>query len=122
MAMNQELKEKWVKALRSGDYKQDTGKLRSEEDGFCCLGVAVDVLMPKEWVNSGDSYFPHWTAGPKQELLMPTEGDNNTTEGFLPPRLAKRIGITQRRQEILAKMNDDGKAFPEIADYIEKNL
>ena len=33
---------KWVKALRSGDYKQGHGRLRTD-DTFCCLGVACDL-------------------------------------------------------------------------------
>ena len=32
----------WVKALRSGEYKQTTGQLR-KDDGHCCLGVACDL-------------------------------------------------------------------------------
>lgn len=30
----------WVKALRSGKYKQDTGRLGDAKTGYCCLGVA----------------------------------------------------------------------------------
>lgn len=36
----------WVKALRSGLYKQGREQLQSS-DGFCCLGVACDVLIPR---------------------------------------------------------------------------
>lgn len=39
---------KWVKALRSGKYKQGRRQLRSgtKKDGYsyCCLGVACEVL------------------------------------------------------------------------------
>ena len=40
--MNPEIKAKWVAALRSGEYKQGRGQLRSE-DLFCCLGVLCDL-------------------------------------------------------------------------------
>jgi len=37
---------KWIKALRSGTYKQTVGFLQGET-GFCCLGVACKELIPK---------------------------------------------------------------------------
>lgn len=33
---------KWLDALRSGEYKQGRGTLRSDNN-FCCLGVACDI-------------------------------------------------------------------------------
>ena len=47
--MDSSLKQKWVRALRSGKYEQATGALRNE-DGFCCLGVLCDVYDPDKWV------------------------------------------------------------------------
>lgn len=47
--MNPEIKEKWLTALRSGDYVQGKGCLcRVEEDGsktYCCLGVLTDLYI-----------------------------------------------------------------------------
>ena len=40
--MNQQIKQLWVNALRSGEYKQATGRLR-KNDGYCCLGVLCDL-------------------------------------------------------------------------------
>ena len=52
--MNPQVKEKWVNALRSGEYSQCDGKLRSA-DGFCCLGVLCDLYsqepFTKGWVS-----------------------------------------------------------------------
>lgn len=36
----------WIAALRSGEYPQAYGALRTI-DGFCCLGVATDVAVKK---------------------------------------------------------------------------
>lgn len=36
--MNKWVKRKWVKALRSGEYRQDHGFLVTD-NGLCCLGV-----------------------------------------------------------------------------------
>jgi hypothetical protein len=40
--MNQEIKLKWLEALRSGQYKQTKYSLKNEK-GFCCLGVLCDI-------------------------------------------------------------------------------
>jgi hypothetical protein len=34
----------WVAALRSGEYKQGKGQLKTPEGNFCCLGVANEVM------------------------------------------------------------------------------
>lgn len=36
--------EKWVQALRSGEYEQGINQLQSRY-GYCCLGVACDVFI-----------------------------------------------------------------------------
>lgn len=42
--MNKEVKEKWVTALRSGNYKQTSHELKNE-NGYCCLGVLCDLAV-----------------------------------------------------------------------------
>ena len=40
-----EFAEKWIKSLRSGDYKQGRGGLYNEsKNNYCCLGVACSML------------------------------------------------------------------------------
>jgi hypothetical protein len=46
--MNAEIKQKWVAALRSGNYKQTKVCLHNKE-GYCCLGVLCDVINPDAW-------------------------------------------------------------------------
>lgn len=44
--MKPELKKRWVKALRSGKYKQGKNYLRRqtpEGDRYCCLGVLCEI-------------------------------------------------------------------------------
>lgn len=63
---------KWLNALRSGEYSQTKYKLQDDK-GFCCLGVACDVFIPKDergvhpttgflWGDLPDfqSYSPRW--------------------------------------------------------------
>jgi hypothetical protein len=44
--MPKELKQKWLDALRSGEYKQATGALKNG-NGYCCLGVLQMVADGK---------------------------------------------------------------------------
>jgi hypothetical protein len=100
--MDAELKAKWVKALRSGEFKQGKGCLK-EGERYCCLGVLARV------------------AG-----LQITEGEGiKGAKGYTP--LAELVtGAPTEDCEILTRlwrMNDTlGKSFPEIADYIEREL
>ena len=40
---------RWIAALRSGEYAQGKGYLRTHDDTFCCLGVLCDVVDPSKW-------------------------------------------------------------------------
>jgi hypothetical protein len=93
--MDAELKQKWVTALRSGEFKQGRGAL--EEDGtFCCLGVLCRVTGRPT---------THKNGGPNRDRRP------------LPLEL-----LNFEQQWRLTAMNDAGKTFPEIASYIEANL
>jgi len=88
----------WVKALRSGKFRQGHHQLR-QGNAFCCLGVLCKVVKPHvEW-NDMDEF--------QGEELMP------------PAHLLKDIGLSLRSAKSLAKMNDDGKTFEQIAKRIE---
>lgn len=94
--MNKKWKAKWVKALRSGDYKQGAGWLW-RRGRFCCLGVLRDIAHPRSDLDRG-------------------------AESLLCDRHLKEFGLTDDQQRELADLNDKGNTFGEIATYIEKNL
>lgn len=96
----QEFKEKWIAALRSGEYKQDKGALQTN-NGYCCLGVAAHLC------------------GYMEDKLMNNIGVlTRRTFANIPDGLLYATAIQQE----LIEMNDEGKTFNEIADYIEQNL
>lgn len=96
MEFTSELKTKWLEALRSGEYKQTTNLMyKAETDGYCCLGVLA--------ICAGRI---------KTEIQWDTFLTNGGTYDILTPD-------TQRT---LASMNDGGKSFATIADYIEHNI
>jgi len=122
--MNQELKQKWIEALRSGKYIQGQGALRSvDEDEYCCLGVLCEYLPNVRWENGDDS---NYTA-----VLFNELGDVTRSTLFLPGTLNVDLGLNILIREdgdsytiysMLMYMNDEGKTFNEIADYIERYL
>lgn len=107
--MDATLKSKWVAALRSGNYKQAQGVLYRPSEGYCCLGLLCEV--------AGAQYEKHrsdWWPVIDGERADRGNGDEYLSES--------RFAIEAEVQERLAKMNDDGRSFDEIADYIEKHL
>ena len=115
--MNKEIKKEWVEALRSGDYTQGRGRLRSanyeDSDGsysYCCLGVLADILPQTKDTD-------YWKD--KGSLLY----DEKYFRSQLPRDIADEIGFTQGTQPELINLNDgDQMNFNQIADYIEGNL
>ena len=141
-----EFAEKWLTALRSGDYEQGNEHLLSYEEvdeftvnynkkSYCCLGVACSLTEVSEALYSGMSFVSD-TYGYEQIEIM--------AAGY-PVEIAGESGFP----EILAKFNDGTTiaqyhlefeflnlkfrkepklgevyqlTFPEIADFIEDNV
>ncbi len=91
----------WVAALRSGKYKQGRGYLRTNK-GFCCLGVFCDLRNPEGWVHDASEIWRH------QGGMLYAMGYFSTP-------------VDDARASTVANMNDEGKPFAEIADWIEAN-
>ena len=113
--MKAELKQRWVRALRSRKYKQGRGALRKKTpDGFtyCCMGVLADLIAPDSWENPEPNGKCHsnWA---------------NDMEEFDLDRL-REIGLDPMEQCDLIAMNDGEESKPvgfrRIADWIEKNV
>lgn len=127
--MEKKVKNDWVQALRSGKYKQTTGRLcrtkpkqkggtdeTPQEGSYCCLGVLCKLYAREKhqrafihtkkrgwrFIDGYSKSFGLWDMPPDEVL------------GF-----AK---VHRVDAENLAQMNDDGATFEEIADYIENNL
>lgn len=126
--MDADLKQKWVDALRSGEYIQGQGWLRlsgPSTDQFCCLGVLLNVIDPQGWECRKES--PMRPGG-----RAFTHARNSGLSGMLDMDLADDLGLgegtenddfgTQRADETLINMNDSGKPFTQIADWIEESL
>ena len=116
--INPDIKERWLTALRSGEYVQAEGELR-RGDGFCCLGVLCDILsedLDTEW-----TVRTFWND--RSRSAYEFAGQYTT----LPLRVERLIGLDPdsfMNFTPLTTRNDgiDGSSkhsFAEIADIIE---
>jgi hypothetical protein len=118
--MIKDIKEKWLVALRSGEYKQTTGALR-DEAGHCCLGVLCDLYSKEKnvpWtIGDGvdDSFLGADTALPRSVASWAGlyEAD---------PTVTASKGLGDNIKMNLSEVNDGGASFAVIADLIERDL
>lgn len=124
--MNSDLKVKWLDALRSGKtYVQTKEKLyvgKDEQGRFkmCCLGVLEHIC--------GTSIATFQSNTSRHGVELP----NGLTERMSPEEVFQQKNIFPSANPIgsamsdmeghLAQMNDHGKSFEEIADFIDQNL
>ena len=110
--MNQQVKEKWLSALRSGHYKQTQNYLYAD-NGFCCLGVLCDLYGKEhnvEWNFDEDGNYYRF----------------QDETGSLPLSVIEWAGVGSHNPSIpgtsLVELNDTGSTFNQIADFIEEHF
>lgn len=47
-----EVRQLWVKALRSGEYEQGKNCLKTADGKYCCLGVLTDLALKNDVIDS----------------------------------------------------------------------
>jgi len=148
--MNNTIMKKWVKALRSGKYKQGRGTLcqvdKKGNESFCCLGVLCDLYnkdrkaKKKKGLNverTPNEGFADGSLSKAQFITM-----YNDVDGTLPDIVAHWAEFNEWNFEgnfmalegrdttsvsrSLVDLNDGcderkPKSFKQIADIIEKN-
>lgn len=118
--MRKEIAERWVAALRSGEYKQSKEELRGK-DGFCCLGVLCDLYSKERgipWV--GDVAMHYATAWLPNEVsnwagMKNRDGSTNSSHAGEP------MTVGYARFVSLVHANDSDVEFGEIANLIENH-
>lgn len=128
--MKRELRNEWVRRLRSGDWAQAQGRLTDGIGGYCCLGVLCEIGVERGRVEHAPVSLSYRT------------GDyNDATEVLIPSVWAEEIGMVfdlpehpdvvvdgllfdswddYDAQGALASLNDSGADFDQIADVIER--
>jgi hypothetical protein len=106
--MPKDLLDKWLAALRSGEYKQCRGMLAAN-GGYCCLGVLQHCTDGVVETLDGESELvptSGWLSS-KRVVFKKVAGYS----GYVP--YLPSLGISA------STANDNGMPFAEIADAIE---
>lgn len=127
--MKKNIMKKWVKALRSGKYKQGKNFLKQfnskKQPRHCCLGVLCEL------------YNEEMKKNHKKSLVVDTTRSGSfgtvcffgTNDSTLPKVVRDWSGVRDHTGvfgidvdgSCLANLNDDGKTFKTISNIIEKN-
>lgn len=113
----------WVKALRSGEYEQVTGRLH-RDGGFCCLGVACDISGLGKWDRQTEN-------GRKDQYVIGNgRGRRRTWAAMtLPEQVRDWLGLsdacgnfydTAGGTDLTVQNDRYSKTFAEIANIIER--
>ena len=105
---------RWIRDLKSGKYAQAQGRLKATWGGYCCLGVACNVVKPDEWA-SADYNDPKHIPG----LWHPLAAEEGA---YLGPKGRKLYHLTYAGMQALAKLNDEGASFKDIAKRLSADL
>jgi len=117
LKLKPEVKAQWLAALRSGDYEQGHGIMRTLDNKFCCLGVLCDVLAPEEW--HGTSMLGQYHGN--DSLIFPS--NIVTATAFdVDTNSAGDRALALGLYRDLSERNDNGDSFDAIAEYIETNV
>lgn len=135
--MNTEIKQKWVNALRSGEYEQGSEKLYSGR-GYCCLGVLCDLYSKEnglKWEFRGDDVIK------TEDEIVPSQLQKydyfyfDDESEFLPESVKEWAELSVKNPQVrveceddedarfyvdeIANVNDSGYSFTQLAEIIE---
>ena len=118
--MNKAIKKQWIKALRSGEYKQNQGALR-DGDSFCCLGVLCNLHAQAhpEIAEKQESKLSYMGS---QQLMHREVADWAGIPGHLRVFNGITVDVKLPSGISLAELNDMGKSFKQIANLIDRHL
>jgi hypothetical protein len=102
--MNPEIKEKWIAALESGEYKHTKKRLKKSDEGgniigYCCLGVLSDLYIKE----TGKA---NWNGDNK--LIC---SDGNGSGSILPGAIQEWAGVDSH-----GNYNDDKESLTRLND------
>lgn len=109
--MKHAVMERWVNALRSGEYTQGKDRLKTIDNTFCCLGVLCDLYSKETgdaWDFSnrdGPIYYGCITSLPEEVRVWAGMRTGN--------------GLLESDKPSLVILNDKGWTFSDIANIIE---
>lgn len=132
-----DIRKRWIAALRSGEYKQGRERLCrtiDEEQHWCCLGVLSDLWLQEhpeagEWE---DLVVDRLYGARALRLNDPIDATQHSNIAGVPEEVRQWAGLYAEVGSInpdetshedtaaLCAMNDRGDSFEQIADALEK--
>lgn len=104
---------KWIKALKSGNYEQMDSLLYHDEYGaYCALGLAYHVC------GNVDKKLLHDSGEINKDILKRYNQNNNKKYYYIPTELLSPSGLADE----IVEMNDSGWSFSDIAEWIEDEV
>lgn len=149
--MDKKVKKAWLKALRSGEYKQGRAALVNNNNEFCCLGVLCN-LHAEAHPGADEAYFEdtyymeqagHLPKAVAEWAGIDLEQGNISIPVNLPYTFRATSKVDNKRETFnvkgekdsggfldevsydpwtLVQLNDHGANFKQIADVIEYSL
>lgn len=138
--MNQEIKARWLEALRSGEFKQTNGYLSIQSaipdddqfDGYCCLGVLCEIAV-------ADGVVVKQRVGENSFFEYGNPEKDDWDYSVLPLSVREWAGLQEANPSVnaldkdadadlmdfwcpISEPNDNGSTFSQIADWIENDL
>lgn len=131
--MNRDVKERWVAALRSGEYKQGYSVLRDGQERYCCLGVLSEIAVQDGVIAPATMDFvPDCSISGTPVSYAYGRMRHGTV---LPDEVVEWAGLSSENPTVqmsdydygpfrdsLAEINDAEHSFEYIADLIEAQL
>ena len=108
---------KWIRNLKSGQYRKGKGQLVSPNGSrFCCLGV---------WADQHGCTWEEYKDWDKVTGLAPIKKGAKAKhvdqrDGTLEKSLL--FGLDENDQGMLAEINDKSKGFGKVIAYIQKEV
>lgn len=110
--MKPEIKEKWIAALRSGEFKQTQKRLR-KDDTYCCLGVLCELYRRETGLGA-------WTLN---ENVIGGVYNFLGRPSVPPQQVREWAGLSQGNRSQCIVVNDKrGSTFNEVANFIDTEL
>ena len=125
--MNGPIRNEWVQALRSGEYRQGHTWLcisRRGRERFTALGVLGDILVDGWWERGRGGVMWLQRAEPRggRWRVARSDGYELSSSILLLREDIDSAGLRYEEMLEVGCMNNSGKTFLEIADWLESNL
>lgn len=126
--MREDVKARWISALRSGEYPQAKDALKTPS-GYCCLGVLCELAVADGVIEPYDAYHDGYP-------WIDEDGSTNYAEAILPPPVMKWAELEDANPFVryvqdsgaemisapISEPNDNGAGFNFIARLIDEQL